>query len=116
MEALLRYPWPGNVRELQNEFARVLALYGDSPRLERWMLSETLFAETGLELPSSPSGLTLQEAQVDLERRMIRQTLGRFAGNRSRSARALGLSRQGLLKKLRRLGLERVALRPRVVG
>ena len=116
MEALLRYPWPGNVRELQNELARVLALYGDSPRVERWMLSESLFAEAGANLPAGPSGLTLQEAQVDLERRMIRQTLGRFGGNRSRSARALGLSRQGLLKKLRRLGLERVALRPRPGG
>ncbi len=113
LAALLRYAWPGNVRELQNELARVLALHGDSPSLERWMLSEALFAESDQAWSTQASGLTLQEAQVDLERRMIRQVLGRFSGNRSRSARALGLSRQGLLKKLRRLGMERVALKPR---
>ena len=111
MTALSAYAWPGNVRELENEISRVVAFYGELPRLERWMLSESLFGEQQGELPMSLSGLTLQQAQEDLERRMIRQTLGRFAGNRSRSARALGLSRQGLLKKLKRLGLERVALK-----
>jgi DNA-binding NtrC family response regulator len=110
-DALARYAWPGNVRELQNEVARVVAFYGEMPRLERWMLSDALFADGGAPSPARLSGLTLQEAQLDLERRMIRQTLDRFAGNRSRSARALGLSRQGLLKKLKRLGLERASLR-----
>ncbi|MBN2171653.1 MAG: sigma 54-interacting transcriptional regulator [Candidatus Krumholzibacteriota bacterium] len=107
-----RYAWPGNVRELQNEIGRVVAFYGELPRLERWMLSASLYEETDDALPSALAGLTLQEAQEDLERRMIRQVLARFQGNRSRSARALGLSRQGLLKKLKRLGLERVALKP----
>ena len=107
-----RYAWPGNVRELQNEIGRVVALYGELPRLERWMLSAALYEESDDGLPAGLAGLTLQEAQEDLERRMIRQVLARFRGNRSRSARALGLSRQGLLKKLKRLGLERVALDP----
>ena len=111
MDALLRYRWPGNVRELQNEIARVAAFYGEMPRLERWMLSEALFGEESQESPAVVGGLTLQQAQADLERRMIRQTLRRFAGNRSQSARALGLSRQGLLKKLKRLGLERAAFK-----
>jgi len=109
LRALCRYRWPGNVRELENEIGRILALYGDADRLERWMLSDSLFAGKHDPLPASLSGLTLQEAQRDLEQRMIRHVLGRYGGNRSRSARALGLSRQGLLKKLKRLGMERVA-------
>ncbi|MBC8365772.1 sigma-54-dependent Fis family transcriptional regulator [bacterium] len=105
-----RYAWPGNVRELQNEIARVLALYGEQPILERWMLSDQIFDNVEPDEPMRLSGLSLQEAQEDLERRMIRRGLIRFQGNRSATARALGLSRQGLLKKLKRLDLERVAL------
>ncbi len=104
-----RYAWPGNVRELQNEIARVLALYGEQPVLERWMLGEQIFDGVEPEEPMRLAGLSLSEAQEDLERRMIRRALIKFQGNRSASARALGLSRQGLLKKLKRLDLERVA-------
>ncbi len=104
-----RYAWPGNVRELQNEIARVLALYGEQPVLERWMLGEQVFDGVEPEQPMRLAGLSLSEAQEDLERRMIRRALIKFQGNRSASARALGLSRQGLLKKLKRLDLERVA-------
>ncbi len=114
--ALCAYSWPGNVRELENEIGRILALYGDAERMERWMLSDSLFAGQDAPLPASLATLTLQEAQRDLERRMIRHVLGRYEGNRSRSARALGLSRQGLLKKLKRLGMERVARGPRLVS
>jgi len=109
LEALTRYVWPGNVRELENEIGRVIAFYGELPRLERWMLSDALFASREDPLPASLASLTLAEAQLDLEQRMIRHVLGRYGGNRSRSARALGLSRQGLLKKLKRLGMERTA-------
>ena len=109
VDALERYGWPGNVRELENEIGRVLAFYGESSRLERWMLSDALFRSREDPLPASLASLTLAEAQRDLEQRMIRHVLGRYGGNRSRSARALGLSRQGLLKKLKRLGMERVA-------
>jgi len=42
-----------------------------------------------------------------LEERRLRETLQRTRGNKSQAARALGLSRQGLLKKLRRYGFTR---------
>jgi len=103
------YGWPGNVRELQNEIGRVLALHGEHPVLERWMLSDHLFDGVDRQSPVRLTGLSLQDAQEDLERRMIRRALIRFQGNRSASARELGLSRQGLLKKLKRLELEQVA-------
>ena len=40
-----------------------------------------------------------------LEERRLREALTRTRGNKTRAARSLGLSRQGLLKKLRRLGM-----------
>jgi len=110
LRLLRRYRWPGNVRELQNEMARAVALYGEQPRLERWMLAERLFADSEPGEGPRRVPLNLQEAQEDLERRMIRQALLRHEGNRSASARSLGLSRQGLLKKIQRLELEHVGM------
>lgn len=46
----------------------------------------------------------MKSAVRDLEEEMIRQTLTRFDQNKSRTARFLGISRQSLLEKLRRMG------------
>jgi DNA-binding NtrC family response regulator len=48
---------------------------------------------------------TLPEAIDALERRMIEEALQKSGGNKQKAAQALGLSRQGLIKKLKRLGL-----------
>ena len=55
--------------------------------------------------PAPVSG-SLQEKVEALERREIEAALKRFSNNRTRAAEALGLSRQGLLKKLERFGLQ----------
>ena len=55
--------------------------------------------------PSPHSDGDLKSAVRDLEEEMIRDTLARFGQNKSRTARALGISRQSLLKKLRNMGL-----------
>jgi DNA-binding NtrC family response regulator len=57
---------------------------------------------------TGPGGATAYGLHAEtraLEERRLRETLERTHGNKSRAARALGLSRQGLLKKLRRYGL-----------
>jgi len=96
---LLRYPWPGNVRELANACAYAVKVAGarDRVALEHW-------PETPL-LPGTPAERGLHAETRALEERRLRETLERTRGNKSRAARALGLSRQGLLKKLRRYGL-----------
>jgi DNA-binding NtrC family response regulator len=48
----------------------------------------------------------LGEAREQFERRFVEVALARAGGNRARAARSLGISRQGLLKLLSRLGLE----------
>ena len=99
---LRAYAWPGNVRELANACAFAVHVGGavDRADLEHW-------PETPL-LPgagASPVAPGLHAETRALEQRRLREALQRTRGNKSQAARALGLSRQGLLKKLRRYGL-----------
>ena len=94
---LLRYGWPGNVRELESEMGRALMRSaGEAVRPEHLSLFLTR--------PAAPR-LPLRQAVVAFERGHIEQALCRNRGNRSRTAVELGLSRQGLLAKISRLGI-----------
>ncbi|MCV6613612.1 MAG: sigma-54 dependent transcriptional regulator [Cellvibrionaceae bacterium] len=104
------YHWPGNVRELQNEIKRMLVLaQGDYLGLE--LLSPSL--QPGSENYSAnppPCGGTegsLKHSVEQLESRIIKQTLLRLGGNKSKTAEQLGLSRMGLRNKLERYGLDK---------
>lgn len=59
------------------------------------------------------SAMRLADARLQFERRFVEVALARAGGNRARAARALGLSRQGLLKTLARLGLDASAISAR---
>ncbi|MBM3320579.1 MAG: sigma 54-interacting transcriptional regulator [Candidatus Eisenbacteria bacterium] len=98
------YPWPGNVRELENELKRMVALAEPGIVLDRRHLSERI--RNGYR-ESSPEPATLQEKLDRLERSEILEVLDRTGGNKTRAARELGLSRQGLKNKLARYGIER---------
>src|SRR5262245_2877810 len=102
-DRLLRYRWPGNVRELANGCAFAVSVGGARARvgLEHW--PEAPFADAVAE----HAGLHAETRA--LEERRLRETLKRTGGNKTQAARALGLSRQGLLKKLRRYGLVSLA-------
>ena len=99
VDHVLRYPWPGNVRELANACAYAVRVAGarDSVEPAHW-------PEAPL-LPGTPAACGLHAETRALEERRLRETLDRLGWNKSRAARALGLSRQGLLKKLRRYRL-----------
>jgi len=97
--ALSRYSWPGNVRELQNVMS-ALAVAAPVRGQVRPSLLPQLISST----PPAAS-LTLADARAQFERRFIEMALARAAGKRARAARELGLSRQGLLKLMARLGL-----------
>jgi two-component system response regulator AtoC len=101
-EALLSHAWPGNLRELRHEMQRASVLAGDRRELQPEDLSFT-----GSERPRAPApgATTLSQKVEALERREIEEALRRSNGNRTHAAEALGLSRQGLLKKLERYGL-----------
>jgi transcriptional regulator with GAF, ATPase, and Fis domain len=100
LAALTAHPWPGNVRQLENEVRRALVLADSIIMPEH--LSPGLLAA----LPSTASDPLDLRAQVDqLERKLIRQALEAAAGNQTRAARILGVSRYGLQKMIRRLEL-----------
>jgi transcriptional regulator with PAS, ATPase and Fis domain len=97
---LSRYHWPGNVRELQNVMS-ALAVAAPARGTVRPSL-----------LPSAITGATaitaarLYDARQQFERRFVEIALARANGSRTRAAKQLGVSRQGLLKLMTRLGLE----------
>ena len=96
-EAMMRrYQWPGNVRELRQsvEVALVRAA-GAVVQPEHLPIVETEMGPTG----------TWDEAQKDFRRKFLRAALERNNGNRSATARELGISRQALLYHIRNLGL-----------
>jgi DNA-binding NtrC family response regulator len=97
--ALSRYHWPGNVRELQNVIA-ALAVAAPSRGYVRAPLLPA--AITGAAVVTSAR---LADARAQFERRAIESALARSGGSRTRAARELGLSRQGLLKMMTRLRL-----------
>ncbi len=97
LQQLRNHPWPGNVRELENEIERAVALsYGEI--IMPADLSEPLQQR---HVASNGGGVLKQS-----ERSLIEQALRNANGNKTQAAEQLGMSREGLRKKLKRLGLE----------
>jgi two-component system response regulator AtoC len=100
LSELARYAWPGNVRELQNVIAALAVAAPPRGWVRPALLPATIGAATTV------VATRLAEARLQFERRFVEVALARAGGNRARAARALGLSRQGLLKLMARLGVE----------
>jgi Nif-specific regulatory protein len=102
LEILMLFDWPGNVRELANEIERALTLAGDDGEITEAYLSERIRQSADYDGPSGVPPATIQEATARVERKMVKDALRKSGGNRSQAARLLGLTRQGLLNKIRR--------------
>ncbi len=101
LDRLVAFPWPGNVRQLENEIRRAFVLADD--RIDVAELSEEV--SRGGPSAARTAGLGLK-ARVDaLEAQLVRDALDRTKGNQTRAAEALGISRFGLQKMMRRLGI-----------
>ncbi|HUQ03825.1 MAG TPA: sigma 54-interacting transcriptional regulator [Kofleriaceae bacterium] len=92
-----RHPWPGNVRELKNAVERLLVLH-DGGVVDVDDLPPELRAHAGRPAPGS-----LGDAVAALERDRIASAMAVSGGNKAAAARALGISRPTLDKKLREL-------------
>jgi Nif-specific regulatory protein len=104
VECLVRYPWPGNVRELEHELERALTLAGDASTIGPEHFSERILSL------AQGSGYTrllgsLKQARDAFEKDYIADVLRVQKGNVSRAARALGISRVMLQRKMKGLGL-----------
>jgi two-component system NtrC family response regulator len=98
--------WPGNVRQLRQVLERTLLLAGKAQldaadfRVDENSRGDDVGAAVGRDYSTSPH-LTLEQA----ERQMIEQVLAQHEGNISRVAKALGLSRASLYRRLEKHGL-----------
>ncbi|KFN42540.1 sigma-54-dependent transcriptional regulator [Arenimonas oryziterrae] len=101
MEWLCAQPWPGNIRQLRQVLERTMLLVGKRV-LDQ---ADFLQAERGDSDPTRPGlrvdGMTLEQ----VERHLIEQMLQQHQGNISRVAKALGLSRAALYRRLEKYGL-----------
>src|SRR5437867_2057524 len=111
-QMLRDYAWPGNVRELRNLIERVVLLE-EGRRLQPEHLSAEFTGRVAVAAEAAPAAKdaialpTLAQMEADHIGEVLRLT----AGNKSRAARILGISRQGLIEKLRRLRVEEGASR-----
>lgn len=101
------YRWPGNVRELRNFCERMIALYSGRTIYPELLPKELIVDEIkqdrqskGFILPDT--GISLDGLQVQL----IRQALVKTKGNKSRAARLLGISRNTLLYRISKYGID----------
>jgi DNA-binding NtrC family response regulator/tetratricopeptide (TPR) repeat protein len=99
VHGLARYSWPGNVRELQNVLAALAVHAPPRGRVPSSLLPPRIAETAG----RSPVGF--DEARVEFERRFVQAALARAAGRKGIAAAQLGVSRQGLDKMLKRLGI-----------
>jgi Nif-specific regulatory protein len=104
---LENYDWPGNVRELAHEMKRLVVL-ARGPLITEAELSPEIRKATRASVPMSsslPKGTSLKVAVEGLEQHMLQEALVASGYNQVRAARRLGLSRQGLIKKLKRYNI-----------
>jgi DNA-binding NtrC family response regulator len=102
MNAFMNYPWPGNVRELGNEVKRLTLTVEGKTVLEE-DLSEAIRKSPATTPPSDwRTKGNLKDMVSDLEKNIIEDALKHSRQNQQHAARALGLSRQGLIKKMKR--------------
>ena len=99
-DSLRAYRWPGNIRELRNVVERMAILASDPITADAVPIEIRLARAT-----DAPS--TLAETRAQAERDVIREALDRADWNVSAAARALGIERTRLHKRIRALGLER---------
>jgi DNA-binding NtrC family response regulator len=108
LEMLEQYAWPGNVRELENLVERLVALTeGDVIHVED--LPVGVCGRAGVSgdicLELSENGMDMVAAIVEIERKLISQSLLLSGGVKAKAAALLGINRTTLVEKMRRMGM-----------
>ncbi|MBL8744286.1 MAG: sigma-54-dependent Fis family transcriptional regulator, partial [Myxococcales bacterium] len=123
-EMLERHPWPGNVRELKNTMQRAVLLCRGGPIRAAHLLLTDAHAELRPSVPPPPSGGGrptlapppstrapgaggLREEMQSIERARIQAALDACAGNQTRAAAMLGISRRTLISRIEIFGISR---------
>jgi two-component system response regulator HydG len=103
IRSLTEYDWPGNIRELENTMERavILCLGEQITPAELPAHFPVVQGREADGMQNRPQGGSLK----DMERELIRATLKEAGGNKTRTAKTLGITRQTLLNKIREYGL-----------
>ncbi|HEY6081008.1 MAG TPA: sigma 54-interacting transcriptional regulator, partial [Polyangiaceae bacterium] len=120
LELLKAYAWPGNVRELENEIQRAVIQADDGDPITPALLSARLrpgraaaddsaqdahaSGDTELEASTAAGSGTLREIMDRFEKRILIQALAAHGNNKTSAAKTLGITREGLHKKLKGFG------------
>jgi formate hydrogenlyase transcriptional activator len=108
LETLKAYHWPGNIRELQNVVERAVILIESDTFVvdESWLKPQSIHSlQPGSSLPGE--GLSaLADREAEMIEAALAETHGRISGP-SGAAAKLGIPRQTLESKIRRLGIDR---------
>lgn len=104
MKKLVRAPWPGNVRQLENEMRKLLLFAGD--RIDAADVSD---ATSALATGEGPVDAFDLPGRIDaLETELVQRALEKVGGNQTKAAELLRISRFGLQKMMKRLGITAV--------
>jgi transcriptional regulator with PAS, ATPase and Fis domain len=109
LQLLSERPWPGNVRELQTVIRRAVLMCSEGSvlRPEHFETLASRFQQRAALPPSrEPSVGTLRDRLNELERAEIENALAATGGNQSKAARLLGITRNGLALKMKRLQIK----------
>ena len=105
LDALSAYNWPGNIRELENEIQRLVIQAEPGHWIEITDLSPRLRKIEGTVTRIAPKQGTLKEMMEQVERWLLTEALRDHGGNKTKTAVTLGITREGLHKKLAKFGV-----------
>jgi DNA-binding NtrC family response regulator len=109
MARLIQYEWPGNVRELENTIERVIILL-DGDEVTSQDLPDKFQELPEGEPAQSPeipeSGISLDDAVSEFERKLILQALAKTGWVKNKAAQLLNLNRTTLIEKIKRQNLQ----------
>ncbi len=97
MDILMKYPWPGNIRELENEAERIVVLAHSN------IITPDMLSQDILNYRDREDEIRTEEYNEEVE--LIKKALKMTNGNKTAAAKLLGISREGLRKKMIRLGM-----------
>jgi DNA-binding NtrC family response regulator len=106
LERLVAWDWPGNVRELEHAVRRLVESCPEGGTLDSALVALPAAPARPPVAQGASESLDLAGRMRTLEAELVRRALERAEGNRALAARLLGVSRNGLAIKIRRLGID----------
>ncbi len=105
LDALSTYGWPGNIRELENELQRLVIQVDEGGWVEVEHLSPQIRKVEGTLARIAPKKGTLKNMINEVERWLLAEALRDHDNNKTKTAQTLGITREGLHKKLSKFGM-----------